>query len=136
MRVRLIPSFLALALGLVVPIIASAYMVAANAQLNAEDNGNCTATYYGTHWAQFSQVSQSDIGQNVGLQGVLQTPSAQVSSCAGGGVLTGNTVYFCATQWTHPCINTTGPTFQAKTLSGGITGLSGQFRLYCVEHVE
>lgn len=128
---------LGISLLLLCPSVALAFTVTARASLSYQDNQDCTATYYGLHWAQFGSVTSEDIGKEVGLEGKLwrhgSLTSSQVSSCNGGGVLSGSQTYICETSWTQPCLNPAGPQFQARTHSFGSSGESGNLRILCAE---
>lgn len=118
---------------LLFPFLAEAYTLNLLVSLNPEpDYATCSANYTGVHTAQYMNVVEADHGKTVGVDGKLykngSLSTAVVSQCTVGGVLPFKKLYVCETDWTHPCINPSGPHFQAGSFAFGVAKWSNEER--------
>lgn len=124
---------------LLFPLLAEAYTLNVLASLNPEaDYPTCSANYTGVHAAQYREVVEADNGKVVGVEGKLYKngflSTAIVSQCNAGGVLPLKKLFICETDWTHPCVNPSGPHFQAGSFAMGVVDWSDEERILCVDH--
>lgn len=113
------------------------------ARTSSTDNGDCTATYKGTHTLQVLGIESGDSGE-VFLKGTLYRIGnlfplpAVASSCTRSGVLPQTNLLVCVSQTEHPCLNPNGPSFRAYSQGragnklGSHQGNAQQ--LICFEH--